>query len=357
MNDATSHLPGIEATQIVTRQLRMHVLTSGPQRGEPVLFLHGNLCSSTIWEETMLALPARCRAVAPDLRGYGLTDPEAVVDATQGVAQWADDAIALADQLDWDQFHVVGHSLGGCATWALLALHPRRLASVTLQSPGPPCGFGGARGEQGTLNHPDGAGSGAGLVNQRLAAGIANGEREIVDPFFSPLAAMRRLYWKPPFLPAREAELLTAMLQIHQGERRFPGDHQASPHWPDFAPGKYGPINALSPLYNQSILPQLGESPHRPRLLWVYGEDDFIVCNNSPTDAGAQGQLGLRPNWPGEQVFPPQPLLSQVLYALDQYAARGGTVERLTLANVAHTPCQERPAEFQAALLKHLRDD
>ena len=154
MNDPIAHLPCIESTEVVTPQLRMHVLTSGPQLGEPVLFLHGNLCSSTIWEETMLALPDRFRAIAPDLRGYGLTDPDAIVDATRGVAQWADDAIALADELAWDRFHVVGHSLGGCATWALLAQYSERLASVTLESPGPPCGFGGARGEQGTLNYP-----------------------------------------------------------------------------------------------------------------------------------------------------------------------------------------------------------
>ena len=51
------------------------MLTSGPQDGEPVLFLHGNLSSSTFWEETMLALPNRFRAVAPDQRCYGLSDP------------------------------------------------------------------------------------------------------------------------------------------------------------------------------------------------------------------------------------------------------------------------------------------
>lgn len=356
MNDPITHFPGIKSTEVVTRQLRMHVLTSGPKRGEPVLFLHGNLCSSTIWEETMLALPDRFRAVAPDLRGYGLTDPSARIDARRGVAPWAEDALTLADELGWNRFHVVGHSLGGCVTWALLALHSERLASVTLVSPGPPCGFGGAQGKQGTLNHPDGAGSGAGLVNIRLAEGISHGEREIVDPVFSPLAAMRRLYWKPPFSPTCEEQLLTAMLQIHQGENRFPGDWRPSPHWPGFAPGSFGPINALSPLYNQSILPRLGESRYKPRLLWVSGEDDLIVCDGSPTDAGTQGKLGLRPDWPGEGVFPPQPLLSQVLHALEQYAARGGTVERLRLADVGHTPCLERPEEFHAALWANLNE-
>ena len=34
---------------------------------------------------------------------------------------------------------------------------------------------------------------------------------------FSPRAMMNRLYWNPPFRPAREEDLLTAMLQIHVG--------------------------------------------------------------------------------------------------------------------------------------------
>ena len=355
MHDPISHLAGIEAGEVNTQRLKMFVLTRGPQRGEPVIFLHGNLCSSTIWEETMLSLPEGYRAVAPDQRGYGLTDRDAYVDASGGVAQWAEDALALADALDWDQFHVVGHSLGGGVVWALLALAAERLLSATLVAPGPPCGFGGTVGEQGELIHPDGAGSGAGLANQQLIDGLVRGEREIVDPLFSPLAAMHRLLWKTPFSPDREEELLTAMLQVHLGENRFPGDRLRSPHWPGFAPGSHGPINALAPLHNQWLLPRLLQSRHKPRLLWIYGEDDRIVRDGSPSDAGMQGKLGLREGWPGEEVFPPQPLLTQVLYALDQYAHSGGAVERLRLPNVGHSPMLESPHQFQTALAIHLK--
>lgn len=62
MIDPIQHLAGIEAFTIQTSRLRTLVLTSGPESGEPVLFLHGNLSSSTFWEETMLALPQRYRA-------------------------------------------------------------------------------------------------------------------------------------------------------------------------------------------------------------------------------------------------------------------------------------------------------
>lgn len=353
MNHPLQHLPGIEPVTLQTSRLRTLILTSGPESGEPVLFLHGNLASSTFWEETMLALPDSFRAVAPDQRGYGLSDPDARIDATRGVADWVDDAVALADALGWERFHLIGHSLGGCVAWGLLARQTERLASVTLVAPGPPCGFGGTRGPRGELTQEDGAGSGAGLVHPLLVERLAAGERDSAA-LFSPRAAMNRLYWKPPFRPAREEDLLSAMLQVHLGEDRFPGDWSTSPHWPGFAPGRHGPVNALAPRYNNWLLPALRELSNRPRLLWIYGSDDCVVSDMAVSDAGAQGKLGLRRDWPGEDVFPPQPLLRQVKFALDEYEKLGGRVSRVTLAGVGHTPYLERPTEFNTALANHL---
>lgn len=350
MNHPVSHLPGIEAQEVCSSRLKTNVLTSGPKEGEPVLFLHGNLSAGTIWEETMLALPTQFRAVAPDLRGYGLSDWSALIDASRGFGDWADDAVALADYLNWSRFHLVGHSLGGCVGWSLLASHPERLLSITLVAPGPPVGFPGAHGLRGELNFADGAGSGAGLTHPRFIEKLKLGEREISDEFFSPRAVMNRAYWKPPFRPDREEEILSAMLQIHLSDQQFPGDWQTSSNWPGFAPGQFGPINALSPKYNQSVLDGILATTHKPRLLWVCGTDDAIVSDHSLSDPGQQGKLNLRPDWPGEEVFPPQPILSQVKFALDQYEQSGGSVERWTPDNVGHTPFLERPSEFQSRL-------
>jgi pimeloyl-ACP methyl ester carboxylesterase len=322
--------------------------------GEPVLFLHGNLASSTFWEETMLTLPSNFRAVAPDLRGYGLTDPSVRIDATRGVAEWVEDAVALADAFGWDRFHVVAHSLGGGITWGMIARYSDRIASVTLVAPGPPCGFGGAKGARGELNHNDGAGSGAGLALAPLLEYLAHGKPGEVSDVFSPRGVMNRLYWKPPFRPSREDQLVTAMLQVHLGDDRLPGDKRPSSHWPGFAPGVHGPINAMSPLYNQWVLPELVDADIKPRLLWIYGAADPVICNRSPSDPGTQGKLGIRSDWPGAEEFPPQPLLDQVNFALDQYAQHGGVVTRQIMAEVGHTPYLERPAEFQRALASHL---
>lgn len=355
MSNAIHHLPGIEITRVRTDRLETQLLTSGPEDGEPVLFLHGNLSAATFWEETMLALPDRFRGVAADLRGYGMSDTSLLIDATRGVADWSDDAIALADHFGWERFHLVGHSLGGCIAWALLGSYPDRLRSAVLVSPGPPCGFGGAHGPRGELNHEDGAGSGAGLSPPEFVRRVQEGEREAIHPLFSPRAVMNRAFWKPSFRAAREEDLLTAMLQIHIGERRFPGDSPTSQHWPGFAPGRYGPLNAMSPLYNQHVLPRLLEVQEKPPLLWIYGRDDAVVSDASLSDPGIQGQLLLRPGWPGEAVFPPQPMATQITYALDQYEQAGGEVQRLILSDVGHTPYLESPKAVHTALIEHLQ--
>jgi pimeloyl-ACP methyl ester carboxylesterase len=354
MDDSSDPLPGITGTRLRSARLETRVLTSSPQDGEPVLFLHGNLSTSTYWEETMLALPKRFRAVAPDLRGYGGSDPKMLIDATRGVADWSDDAIALADLLGWDRFHLVVHSMGGNVAWHLLGKHPTRLHSVTLFAPCPPCGFGGTRGAEGLLNYPDGAGSGAGLVHPGLLRGLESGDRELHGNRVSPRLVLTRLHWKPPFHPAREERLLTAMLQVHLGEKRLAGDKTLSPHWPGFAPGRYGPINALAPRYNQGVLARLMDATQKVPLLWIHGSDDAVISDCSSSDPSVQGQLGMRPGWPGMRQYPPQPMLTQVKYALRGYQQHGGSVRRLVLPGVGHTPYLENPKEVLPALIEHL---
>ncbi len=126
-----STLPGIAARRVPTRRLSMHVLSSGPEDGRPVLFVHGNASSATFWEETMLRLPRDFRAIAPDLRGYGETEDK-VIDATRGMGDWVDDLLALADAMRLDRFHLVGHSLGGSIAFGLLAYAPQRVLTATL---------------------------------------------------------------------------------------------------------------------------------------------------------------------------------------------------------------------------------
>ena len=347
-------LPGVTPRTLTTPRLTTRVLLSGPEAGVPVLFIHGNFSSATWWEETMLRLPDDFRAIAPDQRAFGEADPEAKVDATRGMADFVDDAIALMDHLGHDRFHLVGNSLGGVIAWWMMADAPNRLISVTLPGPGSPYGFGGTRDARGTATNDDFAGSGGGLLNPVLIQGVLDRDRSM-EGDFSPRTVLRRLVWGPPFIPEREDVLLDAMFRVHIGDRDLPGDKEASPNWPYVRPGKWGPTNAMSPKYAGNLVERLMAAERKPPVLWIYGAEDVAVSNSAASDPGTWGPTGRLPGYPGPEAYPPQPMMEQIRTALLDYADHGGRFEEVAVQGSGHVPFMSHPAEFDAAFHAHLR--
>jgi pimeloyl-ACP methyl ester carboxylesterase len=348
-------LPGITSKMIDTPRLKMHALFSGKDDATPVLFVHGNASSATFWEEVMLKLPAGYRGVAPDLRGYGDTEDK-LIDATRGYGDWVDDLIGFTQALGLSSFHVVGHSLGGAIVFGLIAAAPASVLSATLVNPGSPYGFGGSKGLDGMPCYDDCAGSGGGVVNPEFPKLMAAGDRGSDNPQASPRVVMNSFYWKPPFKPAREEDLLSSLLSEKIGPEKYPGDAVASPNWPNVAPGKWGPINATSPKYVGDSVERFIVVTPKPPILWVRGDGDMIVSDNSMFDFGTLGKMNLVPGWPGEDVYPPQPMVGQTRAVLDRYAAGGGRYWEKVMADTAHTPYVEKPDEFTELLLTHLRE-
>ncbi len=346
-------LPGVSSQLVDTPRITIHVLSSGPADGAPVLFVHGNASSATYWEENMLALPAGYRALAPDLRGYGDTEDK-LVDATRGVGDWVDDLLGLLDALGVERCHVVGHSLGGAVVFGLIAAAPARFLTATLAAPASPYGFGGSKGLDGAPCHPDFAGSGGGVVNPEFARLMGEGNRAADNPQASPRIVMNSFYWKPPFKAAREEELLSSLLSEKVGPDKYPGDFVASDNWPGVAPGVLGPINATSPKYAGDVVERFVAASSKPPVLWVRGADDQIVSDASLFDLGTLGKFGIVPGWPGDEVYPSQPMVSQTRAVLERYAAAGGWFAEHVLPDTGHTPYIERPAEFNALLAEHL---
>lgn len=346
-------LPGIIARAVTTPRLTTRVLFSGPDDGAPVLFLHGNTSSATWWEEVMLSLPQGFRGIAPDQRGFGDAEPDKHIDATRGMGDLADDALALLDHLGLARVHVVGNSLGGSVVWRLLMEAPGRFLTVTVVDPGSPYGFGSTRDEAGTPCWPDFAGSGGGLANPELIKRIREGDRSTDSPF-SPRAALRTIIVKPPFIPAREEELVSSMLALHLGPQDMPGDAVASPNWPFVAPGVWGAANALSPKYAGDVNRLYTPGPKAP-VLWIRGANDLVVSDSALSDPGTLGQMGLIPGWPGLEAYPPQPMLRQTRAVLEKYADTGGGYQEVVLADAGHAPYLEQLEAFNQAFHAHLR--
>lgn len=346
-------LDGVTARWVVTPRLTTRVLFSGPEDGEPVLFLHGNLSSATWWEETMLRLPRRYWGIAPDLRGFGEADPKMKVNATHGMGDFATDTVALLDYLQIERAHLVGNSLGGVIVYHLIAIHPQRWLSATLVGPGSPYGFGGTKDEKGTPCYPDYAGSGGGLFSPKLIARIQAHDRS-TDHRFSPRNALRDLVYKRPFVPPREEAILDALFQVHIGEQDLPGDIVPSPNWPYFSPGRWGATNALSPKYLLPVEQVLAASPRIP-ILWIRGENDVAISDQAASDPATFGELGLIPGWPGREVFPHQPMLRQTRAVLELYRKQGGTYREVVIQDCGHVAFIEKPREFNDAFHAHLQ--
>lgn len=342
-------LPGITTQIVETPRLTQHVYFSGPADGVPVLFLHGNFSAALYWEETMLALPEGFRGIAPDLRGYGWTE-DRLIDATRGMRDWSEDVLALLDVLGLERTHVVGWSMGGGIIYQLLADAPARFLSATLICPVSPYGFGGTRDVQGAPCYDDFAGSGGGTVNPTFVQLIKEGDRSAADPN-SPRNVINAFYYKPPFQSPREEDFLTAALMEKVGDDRYPGDFVPSPNWPNVAPGVLGPVNAWSPKYVLKDVPAFIAAEPKVPILWVRGDSDSIVADVSLFDFGGLGKLGFVPGWPGDEVYPPQPMIGQTRAVLEQY----GPFEEHVIANTAHSPHIEKPAEFAALFHEFLQ--
>jgi pimeloyl-ACP methyl ester carboxylesterase len=355
--------PGVESQQFETSRLRTHVLTAGSLDAPPLVLVHGNVSAARFFAETMMALAGDYRCVAPDLRGFGRSE-RAPVDARRGVRDFADDIHALLSEggllsggsprgessprPGTGAVHLLGWSLGGGVALQYAADHPGTVASIILESPMSPFGFGGTRDLDGTPCWPDYAGSGGGTASPEMVRRIGAGDRSAEDQT-SPRQVLTHLYGNPVALPSDvEDALVEAMLEMAIGPGNYPGDTAASENWPGTAPGDHGVNNAISPKYcDLSGFAALGD---RPGVLWIRGDADQIVSDTSLVDLGYLGALGAIPGWPGPDVFPAQPMVGQMRAVLDRYRAAGGRYTEHVLPGCGHSPHLERPAEFAAAV-------
>lgn len=99
-------------------------------RGEAVLFLHGGLGDSRLWEPVVPLVGEQFRALRTDLRFYGRSAGPAAPWS------WHDDVLALLDELGVERTALVGLSLGGRIALELALDAPGRFWALALVAPG-----------------------------------------------------------------------------------------------------------------------------------------------------------------------------------------------------------------------------
>ena len=98
-------------------------------KGRAIIFLHGFMESSEIWNDYASALSARYRIVCIDLPGHGSSDCFGYVHSMELMAEAVN---AVMEHLLLRKVFVVGHSMGGYTGLALAEKYPDKIKGLCL---------------------------------------------------------------------------------------------------------------------------------------------------------------------------------------------------------------------------------
>ncbi len=107
------------------------------QDGYPVIFQHGYTNSKKVWQELVSHIEPDYRCITFDSRGCGESDRPIDGFTLDG---YVNDIINLADKLNIEKFHFVGHSMGGLIGMWLAHCYPKRIDKMILVAPAPSIG-------------------------------------------------------------------------------------------------------------------------------------------------------------------------------------------------------------------------
>ena len=142
----SAHAKNKEKTPVLKDQyvqvngLRMHCVTAG--KGPLILFLHGFPEFWYEWKNQLTEFGKDHLAVAPDMRGYNLSDKPNSEEQYR-MSYLVDDVLSLADHFSHGKkFVLVAHDWGGAVAWAFAIAHPERLDKLVIVNAPHPGVFG-----------------------------------------------------------------------------------------------------------------------------------------------------------------------------------------------------------------------
>lgn len=140
-------VPGIDALPTPSERVGDYAEVNGARifyeaagDGPPMLLLHGYPLSGAMFARVREALEADHTVITVDHRGYGLSEAPEVPDS---IEVYAEDALAVLDELGIEQAIVGGMSMGGPIALSMYEMAPERfsgmiLIDTTAAAAGPP---------------------------------------------------------------------------------------------------------------------------------------------------------------------------------------------------------------------------
>ena len=110
--------------------IRLHYAEAGAG-GPLVILLHGFPEFWYSWKKQLNALSESFHVVAPDMRGYNLSDKPPRVEDYK-IDQLVADVIGLIDHFGAKQAAIVGHDWGAAVAWAVAQKYPQRVSKLAV---------------------------------------------------------------------------------------------------------------------------------------------------------------------------------------------------------------------------------
>lgn len=110
--------------------IRLHYAEAG-SGNNLVILLHGFPEFWYSWRKQLDALSGKFHVVAPDLRGYNLSDKPARVEDYK-MDKLVGDVTGLIDHFGAQRAAIVGHDWGGGIAWAVALKHPERVSKLAV---------------------------------------------------------------------------------------------------------------------------------------------------------------------------------------------------------------------------------
>lgn len=118
-----------------------HFQITGPEDGRRWVFVHGLMGYGANWRKIVAGLEATERVLVFDQRGHGRSQKP---DRGYSPEDYSEDIYRITEELGWDQFVLVGHSMGGRNSLNFAHQHPEKLIKLVVEDIGPEAAVGAA---------------------------------------------------------------------------------------------------------------------------------------------------------------------------------------------------------------------